>query len=241
MPSLHIIFDSGIVVPNGKVFFMDREIKIVSGGKRYMNVASMFVKQDDEALYRDCRCTIETFFSSLAWEESTEIWESHEVIWGSGSPTRKFKQRTEVLCRIGILGLSYYGLFEPRNDLQREALALYRQAQNSGRKNPIYNFLSLYKIFELEGQNNPEKRISAHLGQLRYQDSLLSKWENENPGINFAGRCREYRHGIAHARGRKRLINPDCYPYWKELNQLRYILRDVAEEYMKKGIGISRS
>ena len=239
MSSLHIIFDSGIVIPSGKVSFLGCEIKIVSGGRRYMNVASMFVERDEEALYRDCRRIIKTFFSSLAWEETTEIWESHEVIWGSDSSPRRSKQHSEVLGRIGILGFSYHGLFEPQNSLQREALALYRQAQNATRKNPIYNFLSLYKIFELERQSNPEKRINAHLAPLRYKDSLLSKWETENPGKNFASICKEYRHGIAHARGSKKIINPDCYPHWKGLNQLRCILQDVASEYMKKGIGIS--
>lgn len=238
MPSLHIIFDSGIVVPNGKVFFMGREIHIASGGQRYMNVASISVERDDEILYRECRCIIRTFFSSLAWRESTEVWESHEVIWGRGLPPRKSKQHTETLGRISILGFSYYGLFEPCNDLQRQALALYRQAQNAHRKSPVYHFLSIYKIFELEGQKNPDRRINAHLNEFRYPNSILNNWEAEHLGCALTRRCEEYRHGIAHAKGGKRLLNPDCYSYWKELNQLRYILQEIAESYIKKDLGI---
>ena len=177
----------------------------------YCDLAAFFVEPPQEIA--DVQIKINRFLSAMAWKDLRHYITRGGMASGARVEQRnipRFNYREKRQYPYGeISRFDFEHLQVPRDDRQRLALALYREALGANQE--FYRFLSFFTILEILYHNDATQItwINAHVPSVRSYFAIQRLRELGSEGINIGKYLvRRGRNAVAHAFA-QRIRDPD--------------------------------
>lgn len=232
---LAISFDTDLDFQQNKYKFnyANRTFEIENSETKYGHILYVQTASHND---REAYSNAMNFFSEICWLFSTRVTVLGTL--GSGYRTPIYCNRVFNGCIDGINLDDYISV--QYNDIQRMALALYREGNNSN--SIFYTYLNYYKIINLV-HSNPNNQMTwinnniSNAGLTDEENRLISGINDIGNHFYVSGRC-----AISHASFSSSgdIANPDNYDDYYRISSEISIIKKLAEYIMKNEIHIKK-